>query len=159
MATAVVVATIVTTNVSEDEFKLRALDQIRHNDRSLLDSLATAGIDARVVTAIMDVDEFMEYVSERDVRERDQRLQQSGESGGKNGVAQGNAADDAAAPPEVSKTVVVTDDMSEAEFMEHALQQLRNGQQASLVDLDEAALREMEDEEIGEHFSRYPFQY
>lgn len=169
MTTAVVVTTVVTTNVSENEFKLRALDQIRHNDRSLLDSLQMAGIDARVVTAIMDVEEFMDYVRERDDRNRQNSVPIDANGDGRNGAVQNGAVNGNGAQPHPTetasdpaapyKTTVVTDEMSEADFMNHTLQQLRNGHQRSLVEASDDALCEMEDEEIGEHFSRYPFQY
>jgi hypothetical protein len=150
MTTAVVVTTVVTTNASENEFKTHALEQIRDNDRSLLDRLTAKGIEAKVVTAIMDVVEFMEYVRER--REKTSTRQANGHAANGHAATQEHEAGE-------GRTTAVTENMTEAEFMDFALQQLRAGEQKPLVSFSEADIEALEDEQMGEHFSRYPFQY
>lgn len=49
--------------------------------------------------------------------------------------------------------------MSEGEFMEYVLEQLRNGQRQPYSTLTDADLEAIEEEHIGEDFSRYPFLY
>jgi hypothetical protein len=49
--------------------------------------------------------------------------------------------------------------MSELEFMEHTLQQLRSNGTNNFVALNDEALAAMEAEEIGEDLSHYPFHY
>ena len=65
MSTAMVVATIVNTNMSEAGFRQHVVEQLRVNDRSLLDKLADADGDANVVTAVLNVDEFLAYLIRR----------------------------------------------------------------------------------------------
>jgi hypothetical protein len=139
MATAVVVATVVTTDLSEASCKDRLLDQIRRNDSDLRAQLSNEDTNANVVTAILNIEEFMEYA-----REWSQR------KGKTNGVG---------VEQEIAETTVVSDGMDEFEFMEHALQQLRQNGTNHFVVLDDAMLAAMEEETPGEDLSRFPFRY
>lgn len=58
--------------------------------------------------------------------------------------------------PEISGAV---DNLSEGEFMDYILDELRTGKRQPLVRFSEEALQAMEDERVGEHFCRYPFLY
>lgn len=49
--------------------------------------------------------------------------------------------------------------MSEWEWMDYVLEQIRTGRQAPYNQLSDADLEAMEEERIGEHFCRYPFLY
>jgi hypothetical protein len=49
--------------------------------------------------------------------------------------------------------------MSEGEFMNYVLDQVRTGQRQAYGTLTDAELEAIEEERIGEHFSRYPFLY
>lgn len=55
--------------------------------------------------------------------------------------------------------VVLTDAMSELEYMAYILAQLRTGQRQPLVKFSSAELEAMKEEHIGEHFLQYPFLY
>jgi hypothetical protein len=139
MATAVVVATVVTTDLSEASCKDRLLAQIRRNDSDLRAQLSDEDTNANVVTAILNIEEFMDYV-----REWSQR---KGRANGTN------------ARQEIAETTVITDGMDEFEFMEHALQQLRQNGTNHFVALDDGMLAAMEEETPGEDLSRFPFRY
>jgi hypothetical protein len=139
MATAVVVATVVTTDLSEASCKDRLLAQIRRNDSDLRAQLSNEDTNANVVTAILNMEEFMEYVREWSQRKR--------------------RANGTVAKQEIAETTVITDGMDEFEFMEHALQQLRQNGTNHFVTLDDGTLAAMEEEHPGEDFSRFPFRY
>src|SRR5688572_1957397 len=49
--------------------------------------------------------------------------------------------------------------MSEGEYMDYVLDQLRAGQRQPYSTLTDADLQAIEEEPIGEHFCRYPFLY
>lgn len=133
MTTAVVVATVVTTDLNEANCKHRLLEQIRRNDNDLRTQLTHEDRSANVVTAILNIEEFMEYV-----QEWSRRHQQ---------------------PEKSIETTVVTDGMSEFEFMEHTLEQLRSNGTTASAALSDEMLAAMEDESIGEDFARFPFRY
>lgn len=153
MTTAVVVTSIVTTNLGEARFVDHVLEQIRRNDRNLLNRLNKVDGEARVVTAILDVDEFMIYV--QDVLREREVLE----------AAEWDFIDTADSAPinsgdnPVSKTTVVTADMNELEFMDYTLGQFRQDNRPSLGSISDDALDEIEEERIGEAFSRAPFLY
>jgi hypothetical protein len=136
MTTAVVVATVVTTDLSETICKDRLLEQLRRNDSDLRASLTEEDQSVSVVTAILNVEEFMEYLQEWS--------QQKAKKNGNGSVA---------------GTKVITDGMNEMDFMEHTLQQLRSNPKKSFVTLSDEELKRMEEEETGEDISRFPFQY
>jgi hypothetical protein len=146
MTTAVVVATVVTTDLSETVCKDRLLEQLRRNDSHLRASLAGEDQGASVVTAILNVEEFMEYVQEwsQHKANRNGKVSDTGSSAGSSSAG---------------STEVITGGMDELEFMEHTLQQLRNTQAKSFITLGDEDLARMEEEEVGEDISRYPFQY
>jgi hypothetical protein len=54
---------------------------------------------------------------------------------------------------------VATDSLSEEEFMDYVLNELRTGKRHPRVRFSEEALQAIEDERVGEHFCRYPFLY
>lgn len=139
MSTAMVIATVITTDADVEKVKTFTLDQIRDNDQGLVDRLLDRGVDARVATAILNIDEFLDYMRIRQHKRKKRKSTQP-----------------AAAP---AATVVVTDNMSELDFMEYTLQQLKHGEHEPLVKFSEEALAAIEDEPIGEEFSRQPFLY
>lgn len=143
MSAAMVIATVITTDMDLEKVKNFTLEQIRNNDQGLLNHLLDRGIDARVATAILNIEEFLDYL-----RIRQRKVAQPAQPAPSTAVAQ--------APAE---TMVVTDNMSELEFMEYTLQQLNHGKRESAVRFSAEALAEMEGEAIGEEFSRHPFLY
>ena len=153
MTTAVVVTSIVTTNLGEARFVDHVLEQIRRNDRDLLNRLNKVDGDAKVVTAILNVGEFMTYVQEF-VREREALASDDWDF---TDTAQAEPTECSDKP--VSKTTVVTANMNELEFMDYTLGQLRQDNVPSLVTISEQALDEIEEERIGEAFSQAPFLY
>ncbi len=74
MTTAVVVMSIVTTKLREAKFVDHVLEQIGRNDRDLLNKIATVDREARVVTAILNVNEFMSYAHEWLRQRQDEKL-------------------------------------------------------------------------------------
>lgn len=146
MTTAVVVTSIVTTNLGEARFVDHLLKQIRRNDKHLLNKLNAVDGDARVVTAILNVGEFMSYAQEY-LRNREEAVVTQAKP--LNGVSK----------PDVHKTTVVTADMDELEFMAYTLDQLRQGNPPTSVKLTAEALEALEEEKIGEDFSCQPFLY
>ncbi len=153
MTTAVVVTSIVTTNLGEARFVDHVLEQIRRNDRDLLNRLNKIDGDAKVVTAILNVGEFMTYVQEV-LREQEVLV-----------PADWDFLEPTQAEPTdsleqlVSKTTVVTANMNELEFMDYTLGQLRQDHVPSLGRISDQALDEIEEERIGEAFSQAPFLY
>jgi hypothetical protein len=138
MANAVVVATVVQTNMSDAAFRQAVLDQIRDSERDLRATLADRDGEANVVTAILDVDEFMKYMLQRFPR----------------------PADTAPAPHESKpRTTVLTETMSEVDFMNHILDQAQAGLRQTTVHFDEADYDALDDEIPGEDFARNPFLY
>jgi hypothetical protein len=142
MPTSVVVATIVNTNMSEAGFRQHVGDQLRVNDRSLLDKLAAADGDANVVTTVLNVDEFLAYLIRRFPKAIDAA------------ISTGEILDGAAAQ---NGATVDTAKMSEGEFMDSMLKQLEAGEIEPIVHFSD---EEWEDDgDIGEDISRYPFFY
>jgi hypothetical protein len=148
MPTAVVVATIVNTNMSEAGFRQHMVEQLRVNDRSLLDKLADADSDANVVTAVLNVDDFLAYLIRRFPKAVD-------------AVIAGGEMPDSAAVAEEIVARVDTAKMSEGEFMDYMLHQLESGQIEPAVRFADNEWEEgwEDDGDIGEDISRYPFFY
>jgi hypothetical protein len=144
MPTSVVVATIVNTNMSEAGFRQHVGDQLRVNDRSLLDKLAAADGDANVVTAVLNVDEFLAYLIRRFPKSVDAAISTEDRLNG-------------AATVERSETRVDTAKMSEGEFMDYMLEQLETGTIEPIVRFSDEDWED--DGDIGEDISRYPFFY
>ncbi|MEZ4730936.1 MAG: hypothetical protein R3E79_27765 [Caldilineaceae bacterium] len=138
MSTAMVIATVITTDVDVEKVKDFTLEQIRNNDQGLLNNLLDQGVDARVATAILNVEEFLDYIQ---IRQRQDVMPPP--------------------PPVVAAptTTVITDNMSELEFMEYTMQQLSNGVAEPSVRFSPEDLAAMEEEQIGEDFARHPFLY
>jgi hypothetical protein len=158
MTTAVVVTSIVTTNLGEAGCLDHLLEQIRTNDRSLLHKLSDVDGDATVVTAVLDLAEFVTYASEWLHRRQaappaftftEPTFGEVDQLGVANGVSK----------PATAATTVVTDHMSEAEFMDYTLNQMRQGDAAPVSHYRAEALAAMEEEHIGEDFARRPFLY
>lgn len=141
MSTAMVIATVITTDVDVEEVKTCTLEQIRNNDQKLVNRLLDQGVEASVTTAILNIEEFLEYLH---LRQR-KRVKP--------------AAKTAPSPAESAETVVVTENMGELDFMEHTFQQLQSGVQKPTVTFSAEALAVIEDEQIGEEFGRQPFLY
>lgn len=142
MSTAMVIATVITTDVDVEEVKTCTLEQIRNNDQGLLNRLLDRGVEANVTTAILNIEEFLEYLH---LRQRKRVVPAP--------------AQPVTPPAENAETVVVTEHMSELDFMEYTFQQLQNGDQKPTVTFSAEALAVMEDEPIGEEFARQPFLY
>lgn len=150
MTTAVVVATVVKTNLSEASFLNHTLEQIRSNDRNLLAKIADQDEEANVVTAILNVDEFMSYLKDRF---------STVDLAAAEALSRESAAAEAVQTAEKPKTTVVTDSMDEFEFMNHLVDQLESGAKQQTVHLSQEDLQTMEDEPIGDEFSQRPFLY
>jgi hypothetical protein len=156
MTTAVVVATVVETNMSESAFRQAVLDQIRDNEQNLLATVAGADGDANIVTAILNVEEFMKYMLQRFPRSAD---------AGSSTVAPAPALKSMHKPAQQTthkpthKTTVVTDAMSEIEFMNHILDQVEAGAQLPTARFSGQEYDALDDEAVGEHFGRNPFLY
>jgi hypothetical protein len=143
MTTAVVVTTIVTHNSSEEQFLDQLLEQIRDNDRDLLETLDRVGLEGRVTSAILNVGDFLHYAH--------QWLRYRGPEGTPDAPAtQANGG---------IPTQVCTENMSEAEFMEFILEELDSKQQPAFARLSAADLAALEEEEVGGHLSQHPFLY
>jgi hypothetical protein len=149
MPTAVVVATIVNTNMSEAGFRQHMVEQLRVNDRKLLDRLSDADGDADVVTAVFNVDEFLSYLIRRFPKAVDAA------------ITTGETVESPAATEEVEAARIDTATMSEGEFMDYMLKQLETGEIEPAVHFSADQWDDhWEDEgDIGEDFSRYPFFY
>jgi hypothetical protein len=152
MATAMVVATIVNTTMSEAGFRQHMVEQLRVNNRSLLDKLADADDDADVVTAVLNVDEFLAYLIRRFPTTVDTAF------------ANDSSLESAPATKEIEGSVDLKA-MSEGEFMDFMLTQIESGKVEPLVkfsehEWDNGIDDDMDDEgDIGEDISHYPFFY
>lgn len=148
MSTAVVVATIVNTNMSEAGFRQHVVEQLRVNERSLRDRLADADGDANVVTAVINVDEFLTYL----IRQFPKAVDAAISTGD---ILEQTAQQSQAVPVDAAQ--MDTGKMSEGEFMDFMLQQLDSGK-------IEPEIRFYDDDwdderDIGEDFARHPFYY
>lgn len=153
MTTAVVVTSIVSTNLGEAKFVDQVLEQVRRNDRDLLKQITAADQDARVVTAILNVHEFMSYAHDW----VSQRQAETPKRASRPKTAKRTAK--VAAQPAPSPTIVVSEAMNELEFMDYTLNQLRHGQAQPVTTFSAEALEQLEAEPIGEEFSQQPFLY
>lgn len=150
MPTAVVVATIVNTRLSEAGFRQHVVEQLRDNDRSLMDRLADADGDANVVTAVLNVEEFLAYLIQRFPKAVDAAIS-TGE------MIKWVTREVAEEVTEEIDAQVDTAKMSEGEFMNFVLKQLEAGEIAPSVRFTNEDWDDHED--IGEDISRYPFLY
>jgi hypothetical protein len=146
MPNAMVVATVVNTSMNEAAFRQHVVEQLRNNNGSLLNQLADADGDANVVTAVLSVDKFLAYLIGRFPKAVDAA------------ISSGNMADGAALAERLESSVA-TNDMNEIEFMDYMLNRIEAGEIEPFARLSEEELQAMEDERIGEDFSRYPFLY
>jgi hypothetical protein len=152
MSTAVVVATIVNTNLSKTGFRQHVVEQLRVNDRGLRDRLADADGDANVVTAVLNVDELLAYLIRRFPKAVDAAFstRETPASAATAGALETNFETNIEAGVDTAK-------MSEGEFMNYVFNQLESGEMEQTVHFP--AEHWDDDEEIGEDFSRYPFYY
>lgn len=58
-----------------------------------------------------------------------------------------------------SEPAIDPSSLTEGEFFDYILEQLRSGQWTGSIHLSDADLEAIEAEPIGEHFTRYPFLY
>ena len=156
MPTAVVVATIVNTNMSEAGFRQHMVEQLRVNDRSLLDRLADADGEANVVTAVLNVEELLAYLIRRFPKAVDAAISTGEFAGEYAGDVLEDVVEDV-----TWETQVDTAKMSEGEFMDYMLQQLEAGEIEPMVYFSRAELEENwdDDGDIGEDMARHPFYY
>jgi hypothetical protein len=133
-----VITTVVTTDIEQptdvEKVKQYAFDHVRNHEQTLVQELTDQGVAAQVTTAILDVNQLLDYIRLR--RQAEARQTRKG----------------AAAP-------VDPEAMSEWEFVEYTLQQLAVGEQHVTAPFSDEALAAMEEERIGEEFARYPFLY
>jgi len=157
MSTAVVVATIVNTNMSEAGFRQHVVEQLRDNERSLRDRLADADGDANVVTAVINVDEFLAYLIRQFPKAVDAAISTSDTL--EQPAQQDQAATVDAAQMDAGR--LDTAKMSEGEFMDFMLQQLDSGTVEPVVRFSENDWESDwdDDGDIGEDFARHPFYY
>jgi len=148
MSTAVVVATIVNTNLSKTGFRQHVVEQLRVNDRGLRDRLADADGDANVFTAVLNVDELLAYL----IRRFPTAVDAAFSTGEMPATAATAGGIETSSMPNVD-----TAKMSEGEFMSYVFNQLESGEMEQTVHFP--ADHWDDDEEIGEDFSRYPFYY
>lgn len=162
MPTAVVVATIVNTNMSEAGFREHVVEQLQANERSLLDKLADADGDANAVTAVLNVDEFLAYLIRRFPKAVDAAIA-TGEMDQAAVQEARRVVETATADPGIVDATTVdagtvdTAKMSEGEFMNYLFEQLETGKIEPIVRFSDDDWDD--DEEIGEDISRYPFFY
>ncbi len=137
MSTTMVITTVVTTDVEiemdVEKVKQSAFDHVRNHEQTLVKKLTDQGVEAQVTTAIFDVNQLLDYLRLRRQAEREQ-----------------------AATPSVA---VDPASMSEWEFVAYTLQQQATGTEKPTVSLSAEALVAIEEEQIGEELSRYPFLY
>lgn len=143
MATAVVVATVVQTNMSEAALRTAVLDQVRNHERDLLAHLADRGEEANVVTAILNVEEFLSYMLQRLPRPAD--------------AAPAPKTDPLPAARHL--TTVEAGEMSEIDFMNAILDEMQAGRRQPGVHLSEADYQTLEDETPGAHWGQHPYLY
>jgi hypothetical protein len=164
MPTEVVVATLVKTRLSEAGFRQLMVEQLQVNDRILRNRLADADGGANVVTAVLNVDDFLNYLMLRFPTAVDAPA-----AGGETteGVATAAPMESAVDVPvnaavnpadsSTSNSAIDTAKMSEGEFMNYMFDQLESGAVEARVHFP--ADHWDDDEEIGEDFSRFPFYY
>jgi hypothetical protein len=133
--------------MSEAGFRQHMVEQLRNNDRSLLDKLAAADGDANVVTTVLNVEEFLAHLIRRFPKAVHAAISTEDARQHSNGASM--------AEP-VAKSID-TSMMSEGEFMNFVLQQLEAGEIEPAVRFTDEDWDEHE--EIGEDISRYPFMY
>ena len=163
MTTAVVVTSIVSTNLGEAKFVDQVLEQVRRNDRDLLKQITAADQDARVVTAILNVQEFVHYTHEWVRQRQAEKPKPAVRSKATKRTAKAPpkaTAQPVASPTLASPTLVVSEQaMNEFEFMDYTLNKLRHGQAQPVATFSAEALDQIEAEHIGEEFSQQPFLY
>jgi len=147
MSTAMVITTVITSDVDVEKVKTLTLEQIRNNDQGLINNLLDRGVDACITTAILNIDEFLDYIR---IRRR---------KGSSKTLARSDKTEAVVEAVTNQANTVVTDNMSELEFMEYTLQQINNGKHKAVVNFNQETLAVMEEEPIGESFSRQPFLY
>jgi len=166
MATAMVVATIVNTTMSEAGFRPHMVEQLRVNDRRLLDKLADADGNADLVTAVLNVDEFLTYLIRRFPNTVDAAFSFDEALAGAVVANEATVAQEVAVPKETAapQEIAMSDEikaMSEGEFMDFMLTQIESGKVEPTVRFSEKEWDDEWDDEgdIGEDISRYPFFY
>jgi hypothetical protein len=141
MSTTMVITTVVTTDVEiemdVEKVKQSAFDHVRNHEQTLVKKLTDQGVEAQVTTAIFDVNQLLDYLRLRRQAERDQ----------------------AATPAPTPSVAVDPARMSEWEFVAYTLQQQATGAEQPTVSLSAEAVAAIEEEQIGEELSRYPFLY
>lgn len=152
MATAVVVATVVQTNMSEAALRTAMLDQVRNHERDLLAHLADRGEEANVVTAILNVEEFMNYMLQRLPRPADAAPAPKSER-------KSELLPHDALPAVPHRTTVEAGEMSEIDFMTAILDEMQTGRRQPSVRLTEADYQALEDETPGAHWGQNPYLY
>ena len=151
MSTTMVITTVVTADieieVDVEKVKQYAFDHVRNQEQTLVQQLTDNGVDAQVTTALLDVNQLLDYI----------RLRQEAERRRKGMQTETNDRERADAALDFAEIDVEA--MSEWEFVEYTLQQLAAGERQATVLLSDEALAAIEDEAIGEDFSRSPFLY
>lgn len=145
MSTTMVITTVVTADVEMEmdveKVKQYAFDHVRNREEALIRELTDQGVDAQVKTALLDVNQLLDMIRQRQATERRQKQAKP--------VSTATAA----------TAAVDTDAMSEWEFVEYTLQQMAAGEQQATIPFSDEELAAIEEEVIGAEFSRYPFLY
>lgn len=140
MPTTMVITTVITADldveVDVERVKNYTAAYVRSREQHLVSKLTDQGVEAQVTTSILDINQLLDYL----------RLHR--QAAHVSPTAQPTAA------PALDPAA-----MSEADFLAFTLQHLRTGDRAPDVHLSDAALAALEDEQIGEEFSRMPFLY
>ena len=139
MTTAVVVTTIVTDKGSEASLKEQIFEQIRKNEKDLRAKVRHLDVEARVHSAVFNLADFLHYA-----QTWSQGHDETPDHATTNGKSTANHHQE---------------EVSEAYWMDQALEEIRQGQQPILAAFTVEELAELEDEKIGEEFSSRPFLY
>lgn len=147
MPTTMVITTVITADldvgVDVERVKNYTAAYVRNREQHLVSKLTDQGVEAQVTTSILDINQLLDYL----------RLHRQE-------APVAPAAQATATQPTVAMAPALEPGaMSEADFLAFTLQQLRTGDQAPTVHFSDAALAALEDEQIGEEFSRTPFLY
>lgn len=142
MPTTMVITTVVTADldveVDVERVKNYTAAYVRNREQDLVSELTDQGVEAQVTTAILEVNQLLDYL--RLHREEAYAVP---------------AVQPAATPMPVLDPAA----MNEADFLAFTLQQLRTDDREPPVHFSDAALAALEAEPIGEEFSRTPFLY
>jgi len=142
MPTTMVITTVITAEldveVDVERVKNYTAEYVRNREQHLVSELTDQGVEAQVSTAILDINQLLDYL----------RLHRPP-----------TEAVPAVQPLATPAPMLDPEAMDEADFLAHTLQQLRTGDCEPSVHLSDTALAALEAEDVGVEFSRTPFLY